>query len=222
MIRQHLPAPPVARTTRRRREDDELARRAPVAERAADAIAVLQQPRDRALHEDVDARVHGLVLQRADQLQAGAVADVDEAPVRVPAERALRHLAVRRAVEDPAPLLELAHAVGRLLARAARPCASCSGTCRRTSCPGSGPASCPRARRCRATPRRRPRPSRCAPCRAATCRRAPSGRRARRRRSRRAARRRRRRSPPRRSRGARCPSQMILGSSKTPAEARRM
>ena len=59
--------------------------------------------------------MHGLVLQRADQLEAGAVADVHEAPVRVPAERALRHLPVGRAVEDAAPLLELAHAVGRLL-----------------------------------------------------------------------------------------------------------
>ena len=41
---------------RRRREGDELAGRAPVAERAADALAVLEQPRDRALHEHVDAR----------------------------------------------------------------------------------------------------------------------------------------------------------------------
>ena len=100
---------------RRRGERDELARRAPVAEGAADAVAVLQQPRDRALHEDVDSRVHGLVLERADQLEAGAVADVDQPPVRMAAERPLRHLAVRRAVEDPAPLLELANAVGSLL-----------------------------------------------------------------------------------------------------------
>ena len=57
----------------------------------------------------------GLVLQRADQLEAGAVADVDEPPVGVPAERALRHLAVGRAIEHAAPALELADAVGRLL-----------------------------------------------------------------------------------------------------------
>ena len=115
VIRQHLPVPPVASTKRARREDDVLAGRAPVAERAADALAVLEQLRDRALHEDVDARVHGLVLQRADQLEPGAVADVHEPLVGVAAERALRHLAVGRAVEDAAPLLELAHAVGRLL-----------------------------------------------------------------------------------------------------------
>jgi hypothetical protein len=58
--------------------------------------------------------VHRLVLQRADQLQPGAVADVHEALIRVPAERSLRHLAVGRAVEDATPQLELAHAVRRL------------------------------------------------------------------------------------------------------------
>ena len=55
------------------------------------------------------------VLQRADQLEPRAVADVHEPPVRVAAERALRHVPVGRAVEDAAPALELAHALGRLL-----------------------------------------------------------------------------------------------------------
>ena len=97
-VRRDPPAPARAagrEHDRARREDDELAGRAPVAERAADALAVLEQPRDRALHEDVDAGVDGLVLQRADQLEAGAVADVHEALVGVAAERALRHLAGR-------------------------------------------------------------------------------------------------------------------------------
>ena len=100
---------------RRRGEHDELPRGAPVAEGTADAVAVLQEPRDRALHEDVDARVHRLVLKRADQLQARAVADVDQPPVRVTAEGPLRHLPVGGAVEDAAPPLQLANAVGRLL-----------------------------------------------------------------------------------------------------------
>ena len=70
-------------------EADLLAGRAAVAEAADDAIAVLDQLRDRRLHEDLDVGVDGLVLERADQLEAGAVADVDEPLVGVPAERAL-------------------------------------------------------------------------------------------------------------------------------------
>jgi hypothetical protein len=58
--------------------------------------------------------VDDLVLEGADQLEAGAVADVDEPAVRVAAECPLRHPAVGGAVEDAAPALELAHAVRRL------------------------------------------------------------------------------------------------------------
>ena len=56
-----------------------------------------------------------VVLQRADHLEAGAVADVGEARVAVAAEVALEDAAVGGAVEHRAPGLELAHAVGRLL-----------------------------------------------------------------------------------------------------------
>jgi hypothetical protein len=59
--------------------------------------------------------VHALVLERADDLEARAVADVREARVRVAAEGALADPAVLRAVEDGAPHLQLADAVGRLL-----------------------------------------------------------------------------------------------------------
>ena len=59
--------------------------------------------------------LHAAVLQRADHLQAGAVADVRQARVGVAAERALQDAAVAGAVEDGAPALELAHALGRLL-----------------------------------------------------------------------------------------------------------
>ena len=55
---------------RARAEEHELPGRAPVAERARDAVAVLQQVRDRALHEDVDVLRGAAVLQRPDQLQA--------------------------------------------------------------------------------------------------------------------------------------------------------
>ncbi len=203
MIRQQRPPPPVASTTAARRECDELAARAAVAERAADALAVLEQPRDRALHEHVDARVHGLVLERADQLEAGAVADVHQPPVRVAAERALRHPPVRRAVEDRAPVLELAHAVRRLLGVQLGHVPVVQVLAAEHRVLEVGLPAVRRHRRCRAPRRRRPRPSPCGPCRAATCRPAPSARRARRPRSRRAGRRRQRRSPGRRTRGAR-------------------
>ena len=55
------------------------------------------------------------LLQRADHLQAGAVADVGEARIAVAAEVALRDQAVLGAVEERAPLLKLEHALGRLL-----------------------------------------------------------------------------------------------------------
>ena len=59
--------------------------------------------------------MHRVLLERADHLEAGAVADVREARVAVAAEVALEDAAVLRAVEERAPLLELVHAVGRLL-----------------------------------------------------------------------------------------------------------
>ena len=54
-----------------------------------------------------------VILERADHLEAGAVADVRQARIFVAAEVALQDAAVGRAIEDRAPRLELAHAVGR-------------------------------------------------------------------------------------------------------------
>jgi hypothetical protein len=97
-------------------EHDEAARLAPVRERAAHPLAVLQQARDRALHEDVDLRIaDALVLERADHLEAGTVADVGQARVLMAAEVALQDAAVGRAVEERSPGLELLHPVGRFL-----------------------------------------------------------------------------------------------------------
>ena len=53
-----------------------------------------------------------MLLERADHLEAGAVTDVREARVLVAAEVALEDLAVLRAIEEGAPLLELVDAVG--------------------------------------------------------------------------------------------------------------
>ena len=86
-----------------------------VRQRAGDALAVFQQADDRALHVDVDPLVHAVILERADHLQAGAVADVHEPRVRVPAEVALQDAAVGGAVEQRSPRFQLAHPRGGLL-----------------------------------------------------------------------------------------------------------
>ena len=93
----------------------EAAALALVAERADDAVAVLEQRDDRALHVHVDALMDAVVLQRADHLESRAVADVREARIAVAAEVALQDAAVLRAIEHRAPGLELAHAIRRFL-----------------------------------------------------------------------------------------------------------
>ena len=107
-------------------EELHLARRAHVAHRPADAaLGVGQQAQDLALHEDVGVHGDDLLLQRADQLQPGAVADVGQAGVAVAAEVALGDATVLRAVEQGAPALELVDPVGGLLGVESAPCASC-------------------------------------------------------------------------------------------------
>src|SRR5262249_2399436 len=96
-------------------EDDELPALAPVGDGARDAPAVLEQPVDGALHEDVDAEVHRLLLERPDHLEAGPVADVGESRVAMAPEVALEDAAVLGPVEEGAPALELEDAIRRLL-----------------------------------------------------------------------------------------------------------
>ncbi len=74
--------------------------------------AVLQEPDDLALHEDVDPDRHGTVLQGPDHLETRAVAHVGKARVTMTTEVPLQDPAVRRAVEQCAPLLELEDAIG--------------------------------------------------------------------------------------------------------------
>ena len=100
---------------RLRLEEDEAAAFPIVAQGTADPIAVLEQADDRTLHVDLDTLVDAVVLQGADHLQPGAVADVGQARVLVAAEVALEDAAVFRAVEDGPPGFQLADAVGRLL-----------------------------------------------------------------------------------------------------------
>ena len=56
--------------------------------------------------------MHDLILEGADHLQSGAVAHVGEALPGVAAEGALKDSSVLGAVEERAPVLELAHPVG--------------------------------------------------------------------------------------------------------------
>ena len=96
-------------------EENEAALFTPVAECAGDAVAVFEQASDGALHVDVDALLDAAILQRANHLEAGAVADVAEALERVAAESALQDVAAIGAIEKRAPLFEFADAVRRLL-----------------------------------------------------------------------------------------------------------
>ena len=79
------------------------------------AIAVLEQFQDRCLHQEVDALMDAVILQRADHLQPGPIAHVCQSRVLVTAEVPLQDAAFPGAVEDRAPCLEFPHAVGRLL-----------------------------------------------------------------------------------------------------------
>src|SRR5690606_17625105 len=94
---------------RGRLEEDQLAGLPVVAECPGYATAIEQQVRDGALGEDAQPRLvrtqlrHVLLLERddlllqgPDQFQAGAVTDVRQARVLVPAEVALRDLSVLR------------------------------------------------------------------------------------------------------------------------------
>src|SRR6266571_9237157 len=86
--------PGLARATSRQHdrpclEHDELAAVAPVGQRATDCWAALQELLDGALHEHIDAPVDGVVLEGADHLEPGAVADVGQPRIAVPAEVAL-------------------------------------------------------------------------------------------------------------------------------------
>ena len=96
-------------------EEMEAAALAVVAERAGDAVAVLEQRQHGVLHEDIEAEMDAMILERSDHFEAGAVADVGEARVAMAAEIALQDTAIGCAIEKRAPGFEFAHAVGRFL-----------------------------------------------------------------------------------------------------------
>ena len=98
-----------------RREHNEPPRFTPIAERTRDPLAVLEQARDRALHEHVDLPRYRAVLQGSDHLEPGAITDVGETRVAVAAEVALEDPSIRCAIEERPPLLELQHPFRSLL-----------------------------------------------------------------------------------------------------------
>src|SRR5207244_3903754 len=95
-------------------KDDELSGLALVAERADDAVAVLEQAGESDFHVDVHADADGLILEGANELQAGTIADVVKAAVLMASERALGDQAFRGPVEDRAVLLQFQHTLGSL------------------------------------------------------------------------------------------------------------
>ncbi len=98
-----------------RRPDDEVALLAVVAERAGDAARVHQQRQHRAFHVHFHAGVDAVVLQRADHLEARAIAHVRQPRIAMAAEVPLQDPAVLRAVEHRAPGFQFVHAVRRFL-----------------------------------------------------------------------------------------------------------
>ena len=67
------------------------------------------------LHVHVDAAVHAVVLERADHLEAGAIAHMGEPRIAMAAEVPLQNPAVGGPIEHGTPRFELADAIGRLL-----------------------------------------------------------------------------------------------------------
>ena len=79
------------------------------------APRVQQQAEHGALHVDLHAAVNAVVLQGADHLQAGAIANVRQPRILMPAEVSLQNAAVLGAVEECAPRLQFAHTFRRFL-----------------------------------------------------------------------------------------------------------
>src|SRR5580658_1748990 len=78
---------------------DEASRVSPIAEGAACALAIGQQPRDGALHVHFHPAVDAVLLERANHLEARAVSHVGETRVLMATEIALQNAPVGGAIE---------------------------------------------------------------------------------------------------------------------------
>ena len=96
-------------------EEPELPVLAVVRQGPADPPGLLEEGDDRHLHVDVDPLVDPVVLEGADHLEAGPVADVGQSGIPVAAEIPLEDLAVFGPVEDGAPGLKFPGPLGRFL-----------------------------------------------------------------------------------------------------------
>ena len=104
-----------------RRQDDRAGAEDPksaafsiVTERPRHTIAVLQERDHRTLHVHIDPAMNAVVLQCADHLQTGAIANVRQPGIPMAAEVPLQNSSIRCAIEQRAPRLELANPIGRL------------------------------------------------------------------------------------------------------------
>src|SRR5665647_2688733 len=100
---------PRCKDNRFRFEDTKSSVLAIVGERSSDAIAVLEQIDDRALHVHVDPLMDCVVLERPDHLQTRAISNMRESRIFVSAEISLENLSVGRSVENRSPRLKLVH-----------------------------------------------------------------------------------------------------------------
>ena len=98
-----------------RLENPETSALAVITKRAHNPVAVLEQVHNRVFHVNRDALMDAVILQRADHLQARAVADVREARIAMAAEIALRNFPFLRAVEHRAPRFQFVDARRRFL-----------------------------------------------------------------------------------------------------------
>jgi hypothetical protein len=98
-----------------RAENLESAALAVIAERPDDPFAILEQRHDANLHVDVDALMDAVVLQGSNHLQPGAIADMRQPRILMPAEVPLENAAILRSIEDRAPSFQFTNAIRRFL-----------------------------------------------------------------------------------------------------------
>src|ERR1043166_358771 len=75
-------------------ENNEAAIFPPVAEGAGDAFTILQQVRDGAFHVNIKTQMHAAILQCANHLKAGAIANMTETFEAMAAKSALENISV--------------------------------------------------------------------------------------------------------------------------------
>ncbi len=98
------------------REHHELTGRASVADQTGNrALGVVEQAEHLDLHEDVDAVGDRLLLECADELEPGPIADVGQSGETMPSEVALEDQSLFGPIEQRPPLFEFADPIGRFL-----------------------------------------------------------------------------------------------------------